>query len=1152
MSKQFVHLRLHSSYSLAEGAVKIKDLIERCVNYKMPAVAVTDSNNLFASLEFSLEAAKNGVQPIMGIILNLDAQLETNIHDNKIIDNILLIAKNNTGYKNLLKLTSIAYLNSKNEKINCINFDDLKQYSQGIIALTGGIKGSLARLFLEKKDDQACQFLEQLSSVFKNHLYIELMRHGLSEEQQIEQKLIDAGLKYNIPFVATNDVFFLDKSMHEAHEVLLCIAEGKYITQEDRRKSTPEHYFKTAEEMHELFADIPEAIENTVNIAKRCSVMAEENEIIFPDYSVTLGKDQSDELRILSQKGLGTRLKQVAEVENWSEEELNQNKVLYIERLNFELDVIINMQFPGYFLIVSDFIRWSKRNKIPVGPGRGSGAGSVVAWALEITDVDPIKFGLLFERFLNPERVSMPDFDIDFCQEKRDEVIKYVRNKYGESKVAQIITFGKLQARAVVRDVGRVLQMPYSQVDRISKMIPFNPINPVTLEKAIEMEPELKSAQQKDSEIARLLDISLKLEGLNRHASTHAAGIVISNKDLVETVPLYKDPKSEMAAIQYSMKYAEAAGLIKFDFLGLKTLTVISKAVDLIHHNKPDFDINKISLDDKKVFELLTKGDTVGIFQFESPGMRDAIRKIKPDSIYEIIALGALYRPGPMDNIPLYIACRHGHQEPNYMHPKLKPILEETFGVIIYQEQVMEIARVLAGYSLGAADLLRRAMGKKIKEEMDNQREIFVKGAINNGVKEEEAKYIFDLVAKFAGYGFNKSHATAYGIISYQTAYLKAHYPVEMLTALLNNDIDDTDKINQFIDDAKSLDIEIICPDINHSRAEFSIQYDKNGKGKIIYGLAALKNVGLHAMQELVKEREENGKYTDIFDFVKRSGNKIINKRQLEGLIKAGCFDSLEKNRNKLYKSIPIITNYHSYHLENLANNQISLFSGDKISQTMPKLSLTEDWSNREKLDNECLAYGFYLNDHPLNIYRNLFRSRDIIDAAYIKEELIEGFSSVKIAAIPISVKTRVSPKGRYISCLTSTPTGMLDIAIFDDNLLERNRDFLYDKVPLLIEADVKKDDGGARVSARDIKELEQYFTENKGSIHIKINDMQGVTSLIELLKGKEEENGVNINIKVEIDNKLIDISLTKNYKFDIAEIDPNNLPEGVRELKLI
>ncbi len=1150
MTKNFIHLRLHSSYSLAEGAIKIEDLVSKTIDNKMPAVAITDSNNLFASLEFSLKAAKSGVQPIIGVNISfLDSHSNSAFVEK--IDQMLLIAKDKAGFQNLLKLVSISYLDSKSEKTCCVDFNDISNHSDGLIMLTGGRRSTFNRLLKDGDDRGANEFIDSLYKIFGDRLYIELIRTGYENDKKIEQNLIDIAFKKNIPLIATNDVYFLEKNMHEAHEVLLCIADGKYITQEDRRKSSPENYFKSYHEMAELFSDIPEAIENTVKIAKRCSFMPEENEIIFPDYKVTLGKDQSDELRILSEQGLNERLLESQEREGWTDEELKELEKTYFERLKYELDVIIGMKFPGYFLIVSDFIKWSKRNDIPVGPGRGSGAGSVVAWSLDITDVDPIKFGLLFERFLNPERVSMPDFDIDFCQERRDEVIKYVRSRYGESKVAQIITFGKLQARAVVRDVGRVMQMPYGQVDRISKMIPFNPVNPVTLSKAIELEPELKLSRNQDPEIEKLLDISLQLEGLNRHASTHAAGIVISNKDLVETVPLYKDQKSEMQVIQYSMKFAEAAGLIKFDFLGLKTLTVISKAVKLIRKYNPEFDIRKIPYDDKPTFAMLGEGESVGVFQFESPGMRDSLRKMKPDTIYDINALGALYRPGPMDNIPTYIACKHGTQEPNYLHPKLKHILEETFGVIIYQEQVMEIARVLSGYTLGAADLLRRAMGKKIKEEMDAQCEMFVQGAIENQVSEKEAKYIFDLVAKFAGYGFNKSHATAYGLISYQTAYLKANYPVEMLVALLNNDIDDTDKINLFIDEAKRLGVGIIRPNVNISEAFFTVDYDDKGKGKIIYGLAALKNVGSAAMGELVREREENGKFKDIFDFFKRLGSKVINKRQLESLIKSGSLDCFIKNRNQLLESMPILVNYNSAHQEQTNSNQINLFSAAEMVQIRPSLIEVEDWPGRERLDNECLSFGFYLNAHPLGVYKSLFKKRNIIDALYIKEDLIEGYSNAKIAAIPISVKTRTSPKGRYVSCLMSTPTGMIDVAIFDDSILEENRDFLYNKAPLLLDVDIRKDDGGARVSAKKIEELEKYFINNQASVLIKLNDAKAIAPLKNILADKESKDGVEIQLEVEILDKNILIYIGK-YRFEITEFDHSNLPSGIQSVEQI
>jgi DNA polymerase-3 subunit alpha len=1139
---RFIHLRVHSSYSLAEGAIKIPDLINACRKNKMPAVAITDSGNLFAALEFSLEATKNGVQAIIGSVLKLQIKQGNEFF----YDQIVLIAKDQTGYKNLLWLVSNSFLHAKDNQGQYITWDWLEQHSEGIIALTGGIHGTIGRLILTDKLHAAEQFLLELKKIFGDRLYIELMRHGLLEEDTTEPRFIDLGLKHNIPFVATNDVFFLSEDMHEAHEVLLCIAEGKYISEANRRKSTKEHYFKSSKQMIELFADIPEAIENTIAIAKRCVVKAEEMPTMFPEYEVSIGKDEKEELRILARNGLEKRLNSIGDMDP-------ANKQAYYQRLEYELELIIRMQFAGYFLIVSDFIRWSKRNDIPVGPGRGSGAGSIVAWSLEITDLDPIKFGLLFERFLNPDRVSMPDFDIDFCQERRDEVINYVKQKYGISRVAQIITFGKLQARAVIRDVGRVLHMPYNQVDRISKMVPFNPVNPVSLSQAIEMEPQLKQAKESDEEVAHLLDIALKLEGLNRHASTHAAGIVISKQDLIECVPLYNDLKSDMLVTQYSMKYVEAAGLIKFDFLGLKTLTVLSKCTKLIKSRFPDFELEKIPLDDELVFKMLSKGESVGVFQFESSGMRDALRKLKPDSFEDLIALGALYRPGPMDNIPTYIGCKHGLLKPDYLHPSLEPILNKTFGVIIYQEQVMEIAQVLSGYTLGAADLLRRAMGKKIIQEMKAQRELFVDGAVKNGVDKQQATYIFDLVAKFAGYGFNKSHAVAYALISYQTAYLKANYPVEMLVALMNMEIDDTDKINIFIQEAKNLGIKIISADINKSQPFFTINYDEKGIGMILYGLAAIKNVGLNAMQLLCDIRNEGGEFKDIFDFVFRCDPKVMNKRQLENLIKAGALDSLNPNRKQLFESIDILTKHNAINNQDKDSKQISLFATENVVTKLPDLVPTNNWSNSELLEHECSAIGFYLSSHPLDIYSKLFAKNNIVNINYILNDLPDGVSKIKIAAIPISVRTRVSPRGRYVSVLMSDSTGTFELSIFDDELLEKNRDVLYTKTPLFVTADVRKDAGGARLMATSISKLKDYLSTQQMNWRIGINDLKSIDIVKKWLMNENSGLGkATITLRVQLDDKIIDMKLPEIYYPDFTNFSNNNLPEGVSFIEQI
>ncbi len=834
----YIALRNHTTYSLCKGAIRINQIIEKAKSYKMPALGIMDLGNLFGALEFSSYCKKSGIQPILGVDILVDFKINDNKNlSNLDIENSLcklpLIAKNEQGYKNLMYLVSFSFLNRKTGISPHIDFDLLKEKSQGLIALSGSVGGVLNKLIEQGQEKKLAEFSEKLSAIFeKDDFYIQLERYG-GDEEKAEKKLIELAFKYNFPLVATNDVYFIDKEMHEAQDILNCIGEGRFFLETNRKKFSPEQYFKSAQEIEALFADIPEAIENTVNIAKKCNVMAFERQPTLPIFSDEAGFSEKDELRKQASEGLKQRLDVKFDIEETSQTKQNEINKEYFARLDYELSVIAKMGFDGYFLIVSDFIKWSKNNDIPVGPGRGSGAGSVVAWSLQITDLDPIRFGLLFERFLNPERVSMPDFDIDFCQARRDEVIKYVQNKYDlnnaekteEIKVAQIITFGKLQARAVLKDVGRVLQMPYGQVDRICKLIPFNAIEAVTLEKAIEMDKDLQKAIKDDAQITKLVDIALKLEGLNRHASTHAAGVVIGDKPLTEICGLYLDDGGQMPAVGYSMKYAENAGLVKFDFLGLKTLTTISETVKLIEKNRGiKINISNIKLDDKLTFDMLAKGDSIGVFQIESSGMRSILKQMKSDKIEDIIALISLYRPGPMDNIPTYIKRKHGDETTIYPHPLLEPVLKETYGVIVYQEQVMEIAKVLAGYSLGAADLLRRAMGKKIKEEMDLQREIFVNGAVKNGVDKRQASEIFDLVDKFAGYGFNKSHAAAYAFISYQTAYLKAHFPVEFLIASINLEIDNADKINIFLQVAKDHGIKILPPDVNRSEAYFSIE----------------------------------------------------------------------------------------------------------------------------------------------------------------------------------------------------------------------------------------------------------------------------------------------------------------------------------------
>ncbi len=826
----FIPLRNHTTYSLCKGAITIPDLIQQASSYKMPAIGIADSGNLFAALEFSSACKKSGIQPILGceILVNFDERDQKNL-SNLDVENSLtklpLIARNDEGYKNLMYLVSHSFLHRKSGLSPHISFEILKEKSAGLVALSGGCEGIIGKLLLEDQGKKLTELLAELTKNFPQNFYIEITRHDTETEKKLEEKFIELAFKHSLPLVATNDVYFLTKEMHEAQDILTCVGEGKFFFDNDRKKLSPEQFFKSQTELEALFADIPEAIENTVNIAKKCHIMAFERTPTLPKFSNEKNFDEAAELKNQASEGLKIRLARKFELEEITPEKQKEIEKEYFARLDFELSVIIKMNFSGYFLIVSDFIKWAKNNLIPVGPGRGSGAGSIIAWSLQITDLDPIRFGLLFERFLNPDRVSMPDFDIDFCQTRRDEVIDYVQQKYGKDYVAQIITFGKLQARAVLKDVGRVLQMPYNQVDRICKLIPFNAIEAVTLDKAIEMDKDLQQAIKEDPQVTKLVDIALRLEGLNRHASTHAAGVVIGDKPLQEICALYNDDGSSMPAVGYSMKYAEAAGLVKFDFLGLKTLTAIFETVKLIEKTRGiKIDIANLKLDDKETFKMLATGDSIGVFQIESSGMRSVLRQMRADKIEDIIALISLYRPGPMDNIPTYIRRKHGQEKITYPHPLLAPTLKETYGVIVYQEQVMEIAKVLAGYSLGAADLLRRAMGKKIKEEMDQQREIFVTGAKKNGIGEQQASEIFDLVDKFAGYGFNKSHAAAYALISYQTAFLKAHFLPEFLTASINLEIDNTDKINVFLQVAKSHKIPVLSPDLNVSEAYFSIE----------------------------------------------------------------------------------------------------------------------------------------------------------------------------------------------------------------------------------------------------------------------------------------------------------------------------------------
>ena len=1079
----FVHLRTHSAYSLLEGAIRIDEIVNLCIEHKMPAIALTDSNNLFGALEFSEYAANNGIQPIIGCSFD--------VHHDDHSGNILLLAKNHIGYINLMQIVS--HLNLTNIDLTC-----LAQHSKGIIALTGGAMGILSK-FINNSE-----FIEHLIQIFKNNIYIELERHNLHDERELEPKFIEIAMKYDIPLVATNNVFFATRDMCDAHDALLCVAHGKYIVESDRFKLNEEYYFKSAHEMIDLFADIPEAIENTIVIAKRCSTRPEGSPLALPHFTCTEDRSEEDELRHLAYTGLETCLQKHVYTGDAAHD--NNKQQLYQKRLEYELNVIIKMNYCGYFLIVSDFIRWSKNHDIPVGPGRGSGAGSVVAWALSITDLDPIHFGLLFERFLNPDRVSMPDFDIDFCQEKRDLVIEYVRDKYGNDHVAQIITFGTLQPRAVLRDVGRVLQMPYNQVDQICKMIPNNPAHPIKLAEAIELDKNLQKERDNDETIANLLDIGLKLEGLYRHVSTHAAGIVISAKPLNTIIPLYYDKDSDLPITGYSMKYVEKAGLVKFDFLGLKTLTVIHYACKLINDN---INISTISLCDQKTFDMLALGDSIGVFQLESSGIRDALKRLRPDTIEDIIALISLYRPGPMDNIQMYINRKHGIEKPDYLHPMLEKTLTETFGVIIYQEQVMEIARVMAGYSLAKADLLRRAMGKKIKEEMDLQRQNFINGAVENKVTLDTASSIFDLVAKFAGYGFNKSHATGYALISYQTAYLKANYPLEFFTASLNIDINNTDKINLFCSEARKNNISILTPDINHSQIEFSIEGNA-----IRYGLAALKGIGSKPAEVIVNERKKNGIFANLWNLLQRIPHNIINKKVLESLAKSGAFDQIHMNRNQIFQSTDALLKY-SEKAQDKSSTQVLLFD-ESVLSSKPQLTQCDNWDFDTMVNNEFQAIGFYLNNHPLDKYRSVL--------ALYNTHLIQNLQSMqnhqkcKIAAVIIKSRIRSSNTNRFAILQISDTSGITEISIHGN--IDKYSDLLSEGMEVMIDANIRKDEGGIRVMVNNMADLVEYIKSNTHILNVSINEDINIDQLSELF-GKKVAYGTKIVLTVIFNNGI-------------------------------
>ncbi len=1092
----FVHLHVHSAFSLREGALAIETLAKLAKADGMPALAITDTNNLFGALEFSEKLAKSGVQPIIGAQVTVDfgdaPPASSRLAEQRVARApIVLLAQNETGYRCLMRLVSSLWLDPTDGDEPHIPFAGLVG-SEGLIALTGGPAGPIDRALGLHMSDLAESRLRRLAGAFDRRLYVEIQRHGLEAERAIEPALIRLADRLSLPLVATNEPFFATRSDYDAHDALLCVAEGAVISASDRRRLSPEHRFKSRAEMTELFADLPEATEASVEIALRCAYRPLTRKPILPRFSIPGGAavDEEEELRRQAREGLAARLAHHGLAPGQTAED-------YDERLAFELDVIVKMKFPGYFLIVADFIQWAKGQGIPVGPGRGSGAGSLVAWALTITDLDPMRFGLLFERFLNPERVSMPDFDIDFCQDRRDEVIAYVRERYGADRVAQIITFGSFLARGVLRNVGRVLEMPLGQVDRLAKLVPQNPAKPVTLKQAVADEARLQEAAKADERVAAMLAIAERLEGLYSNASTHAAGVVIADRPLIELVPLYRDPKAAMPATQFNMKWVEPAGLVKFDFLGLKTLTTLQRAIGLVARRGVAVDLSTIPLDDAKTFAMLGRGEAVGVFQVESGGMRKALVEMRADRFEDLIALVALYRPGPMANIPTYCARKLGEEKVEYAHPILEPILKETFGVITYQEQVQQIARDLAGYSLAQADILRRAMGKKIKAEMDAQRERFVTGAVERGVARATADAIFDACAKFAEYGFNKSHSAPYAFITYQTAWFKANHPAEFLAASMTLDKGNTDKLAEFRAEAERLGIKVAPPSANASDVDFDVRVGADGRPTIIYALSALKGVGDAQAEALVLARGGRA-FASLSDMANRLDPRLVNKKALESLAAAGTFDELERDRAVAFASIEPMLAIANRGASERAAGQNALFGE---TEAEPLKVRAAPWSEAEKLKHEFDAVGFFLSGHPLEAYDSALKRLRATRWADFARSVRAGASTARLGASVLDRYERRTRTGSKIGIVQlSDPSGQYEAILFQEglnqfrDLLEKGSDVL-----VTLQANLEGEDVRARIV--NVERLNDAAAKVHKGLRIFVRDAAPLDSIEARLK---------------------------------------------------
>jgi len=1131
--KSFNNIKIHTQYSICEGAIKIDDLAEYCKLHKVKSVGLTDSYNLCGALEFSEKLSKVGTQPIIGTQINLRYQ--------NIIGKVTLYATSELGFKNLTKLSSSSYLKNNVTDVPSCDLNNLISHNKDLILLTGNYYNFFGKLFYANKIKDFEKIIKSLRDHFNDRLYFEIQRHGENQEKNFENHLLNTSNNLGIPLIATQEVFYLYEEMYEAHDALTCIGEKEFIDNKGRFKYSNQHFLKKNEDLTKLFSDIPEALENNYNFHKRFYYKLKKSKPILPLITNAQSRSPEEELTKQAKDGLDHRIKNFILKRN-IDKTYEQIKVIYQDRLFHEINIINSMDYASYFLIVSDYIKWAKKNSIPVGPGRGSGAGSLVAYSLDITDLDPIEYDLIFERFLNPDRISMPDFDIDFCEEKRDQVFEYLKTKYKDG-VAHIITFGKLKARMVLRDVGRVLGLPYGHVDKICKMVPFDPSRPLTLQESIDREPRFKEEVRNNKKVKKLLELSLQLEGLNRNMATHAAGVVIAGNKLAEQFPLYVDQSSNLIlpSTQYDMYSSENAGLVKFDLLGLKTLTVIDKTIKRLKLKNINLDISKINQNDIKVFSLLSTGETTGLFQLESAGMRDAIKQMKPNKFDDIIALVALYRPGPMSNIPIYNDCKNGIKEPDYIHPTLKEILKPTYGIIIYQEQVMQIAQTLAGFTAGEADILRRAMGKKKKAELDKQKERFINGALKNGIAKDVANFVFTKIEPFAQYGFNKSHAAAYALIAYQTAYLKTYYKEDFIAATMSTELTNTSKLREFVEELKRLDIDIIRPSINKSFAEF-----KAIEGQLFYGLGAIKSVGFEAISNILEERKKNGKYKTFGDFINRVNAKDVNKLQLEGLVKAGVFDEFDKDRNKILNSIPKIIQQIKNINDDKENNQSNLFENQDDSHKEFDFLPHKPWSQKELLMEEFKSLGFYLSDHPLNEYHEIFNQLNITSYnQFYDNNNSEGL----VAGTIMSIVEKKSAKGTpYGIVKFSDMNGEFELFLFAE-ILVSNREKLIESESfvLTLQKDrIVNETSKKRINVKKILTIDDVINKPYTKVTIELKPNYNLSEISELLSVNGE---TEINLVLKDQKNRAYYSLQNNRKFDLKHLKALKAKEYVEKI---